>query len=307
MTPTQRKIMAEEVKRKKKNPAGFTERQLKLLLDYCYAARQNPKVPTSKIHRNYSSYSRRKSITDIINKAYMRKVITGPVLFTNSGIEVSLINDVSNPREFFENCKKDEKTTLAVVSHGYWSIFLCKRGANTLQYHDSILPNNRCISHNKAEKIFFEEGGTLPTDLYPHKWFEEHWNIYYCMKYPRNKTFREAGKELGIDWVTTREYFLDVLKQCKIITNFFPLGTEAYSPLLVTLKTNHETGLIKGLRSLDRTTYLYKAENTLILLIGIDPVPRAQNHLTDKFERLEEIGLISDLHISTPFDWHKAF
>jgi hypothetical protein len=124
--------MAGGVKRKKKNLAGFTERQLKLLLEYCYVARQNPKVPISEIHRNYSSYSRRKSITDIINKAYMRKVITGPELFTNSGIEVSLINDVDNPREFFENCRKDEKTTLAVVSHGYWSIFLCKRGANTL-------------------------------------------------------------------------------------------------------------------------------------------------------------------------------
>lgn len=299
--------MVAKVKPKKKNPAGFTERQLRLLLDYCYATRQNPKLSISEIHRNYSSYSRRKTTSDTIIKGYIGKVITGPVLFTNSGIEVSLINDVNNPREFFENCKKDEKTTLAVVSHGYWSIFLCKRGANTLQYHDSILPNNGGISDNRVEKIFFEEEGTLPTDLYPHGWFEEHWNTYYCMKYPRNKTFREAGKELGIDWVTTREYFLDVLKQCKIMTNFFPLGADAYSPLLVTLKTDYEAGIVRGLRTLNRTTYLYKAENTLILLIGTAPVPRAQNHLAGEFERLEETGLISDLHISTPFDWHRAF
>ena len=293
--------------RKKKNAAGFTERQLRLLLDYCYVTRQNPKMTIAKIHKDCSSYLRRKSTTDTINKAYEKKVISGPFLFVNSGIEVSLINDVDNPRKFFEDCKRDEKTSLAVVSHGYWPIFLCKSGANTLQYHDSILPNNGCAFDEEVKRIFFEEKGTLPIDLYPHRWFEEHWNTYYCMKYPRNKSFREAGKKLNIDWITTREYFLDVLRQCKIITNFFPLGTEAYSPLLVTLKTDYETGLVKGLRNLDRTSYMYKAENTLIFLIGVDPVPRAQNYLTDKFERLEEMGLISDLHISTPFDWHRAF
>lgn len=299
--------MAARDKRRKRNSAGFTEQQLRLLLDYCYATRQKPKLSIAKIHKDYSFYSRRKSTTDTINKAYMRKVITGPELFVNSGIEVSLIHDVDNPREFFENCKKDKRTSLAIVSHGYWPIFWCKRGANTLNYHDSILPNNGRVSDRKIEKIFCEEKGMLPIDLYPHGWFEQQWNTYYCMKYPRNKTFREAGKELGINWVSAREYFLEILEQCKILTNFFPLGTEAYSPLLVTLKTDYETGIVKGLKTLNRTTYLYKAENTLILLIGIDPIPRAQNYLTDKFVRLEEMGLISDLHISTPFDWHRAF
>ncbi|MBU7027211.1 MAG: hypothetical protein HXS48_09730 [Theionarchaea archaeon] len=299
--------MAIRDKQKKKNPAGFTERQLRLLLNYCYATRQNPRMTISRIHKDYSSYLRRKSTTDIINKAYAKKVINGPILFVNSGIEVCLMNDVDNPREFFENCKKDEKTTLAFVSHGYWPIFLCKRGANTLQYHDSILPNNGCISDKKIENIFFEEKGTLPIDLYPHKWFEEQWNTYYCMKYPRNLTYREAEKKLGINWVSVREYFLEILKQCKIVTNFFPLGTEAYSPLLATLKTDYETGIVKGLKTLNRTTYLYKADNTIIFLLCVSPKPREQNYLIDKFQRLEEMGLIRDLHFSTPYDWHKAF
>ena len=127
------------------------------------------------------------------------------------------------------------------------------------------------------------------------------------MKLPRHKTFRETGKELGGSWVTAREYFLEVLKQCKIMTNFFPLGTEAYSPLLVTFRIDYETGAVKGLKNLDRTTYLYKADNKIILLVGTTPTPRAQNHIIDKFERLEETGLISDLHILTPYDWHRAF
>jgi len=299
--------MAARDKRKKKNPAGFTERQLRLLLDYCYITRQNPKITIAKFHNDRSFYLRKKSTTDAIKKAYAREVITGPFLFVNSGIEVSLIRDVDNPREFFENCRKDKKTTLAFVSHGYWPIFWCKLGANTLQYHDSILPNKGCISDEKIEKIFFEEKGTLPVDLYPHRWFEEHWKTYYCMKSPRRIGFREAGKELGVSWVTAREYYLEVLKQCKIITTFFPLGIETYSPLLVTFKTDYETGIVKGLKTLNRATYLYKSDNTIILFLCISPTPREQNYLTDKFQRLEEMGLISDLHISTPYDWHKAF
>ncbi|MGD2248923.1 MAG: hypothetical protein PVF58_11005 [Candidatus Methanofastidiosia archaeon] len=299
--------MAKRDKKKKKNPAGFFEHQLKLLLHYCYAVRQNPKIPISDIHRKYSTYSRRKSVTDALTKAYERKVITGPFLFVNSGIEVLLLNDVDNPRKFFEECKKDKKTNLAVVSHGHWPLFLCKQGANTLQYHNSILPNKGKIKGKKVKKIFFEEKGTLSEDLYPHGWTEKHWETYYCMKSPRSISFKEAGKKLGVSRVWARKYFLEVLEQCKVMTNFFPLGKETYSPLLVTLKTDYETGIVKGLKTLNRTTFLYKAENTLILLMGVDPKPKAQNYLTNKFQRLEEMGLISDLHVSTPYDWHKAF
>jgi hypothetical protein len=300
-------------KKRKKNAAGFMEKHLKLLLHYCYVVRKKPKVFISSFHREYGLYARLSSTISTIEKAYERKVITGPFLFVNSGIEVQLLHDIENPLEFFEQCKKNERTTLAVISHGYWPILWCKKGANTLQYHDSILPfqNNGPISDRKVDKIFFEEKGTLPVDKYPHAWFEEHWKTYYCMKQPRNITFREAakklGKDLGVTWVMVWEYFTDILKQCKIINTFFPLGAEAYSPLLVTFKTDYETGIVKGLKTLNRTTYLYKAEDTIILLVGTSPIPKAQNHITGKFHKLEEIGVIHDLHVSTPIDWHKAF
>ena len=299
--------MAARDKSKKKNAAGFTKRQLKLLLYYCYSTRENPKMSITKIHKKCGTYLRRKSTEDAVNKAYARKVITGPELFVNSGIEVSLMNDVDNPRKVFEDCKNDPMTSFAVISHGYWPILLCKVGANTLQYYDSILPSKGCTFDKDIKRIFFEEKGTLPTDSYPHRWYEEHWNTYRCLKYPRNITFREAEKKLNINWVSVRQYFLEILKQCKVMTNLFPLGAEAYSPLLITLKTKYEIGIVRGLKTLDRTSYLYKAENTLILLIGTNPIPRAQNHLADKFQRLEDVGLISDLHISTPIDWHRAF
>ena len=297
--------MATKEKQKKKNPAGFFERQLILLLNYCYAVKQNPKIPISEIHRKYSTYSKRSSVLNTIINGYECNVIMGPFLFVNNGIEVLLIKDIDNPRQFYENCKKDPKTNLVILSHGHWPIFLCKTGANTLQFHDSILPNIGNISEKKIENIFFEEKGTLPTDNYPHRWFEEHWNTFKALELPRNKKFSEAGKELGVSRVRAREYFLEVLKQCKIITNFFPLGIERYSPSLITFKTDYETGIAKGLKTLNRTTYLYKANNTIILYLYISPFPKEQNHFSDKFQRLQEMGLIRDLHISTPLKWYR--
>ncbi|MGD2249416.1 MAG: hypothetical protein PVF58_13490 [Candidatus Methanofastidiosia archaeon] len=140
--------------------------------------------------------SRTSCTTAVIEKAYARKVIIGPFLFVNSGIEVNLLHDIDNPLQFFEKCKKNERTTFAVISHGHWPILWCKKGANTLQYHDSILPsrNNGPISDRKVDKIFFDEKGTLPLD------------------------------------------------------------------------------------------------NTIILFLCISPTPRAQNHITGKFNELEEIG-----------------
>jgi hypothetical protein len=295
--------------KRKKNAAGFMEKHLQLLLNFCFEVRKNPKLTFADFHRAYSKYSRAALTSGLIEKAYERRVIAGPFLFVNSGIEVQLLHDVDNPLKFFEKCKKDERTNLAVISRGYWPILWCKKGANTLQYHDSILPfrNNGPISDRNVDKIFFEEKGTLPVDKYPHAWFEEQWNTYYRLKHPREVTFREAAKDLGVTWVMGRKYFLNILKQCKVMTNFFPLGAEAYSPILVTFKTDYETGIVKGLRTLNRTTYLYKAENTIILLVGTSPIPRAQNHIAGKFDKLEEIGVIRDLHISTPINWHKAF
>jgi len=107
--------------------------------------------------------------------------------------------------------------------------------------------------------------------------------------------------------LTTREYYIEILKQCKIITNFFPLGRKQYNPSLVTLKTDYEIGLVKGLKTLNRTTYLYKTNNTIILYLFISPLPKEQNHFADRFHRIEEMGLISDLHISTPYRWKSSW
>lgn len=299
--------MAERKENLKKNDAGFTRDQLRILLTFCKVVRENPKMPFSFLHKKYSPYSRQKSTIDLINRAYTRGVITGPILFSNIGIEVSLLNKVGNPKELFEKCKEDSKTTLALILHGYWNIFRCRYGASTLQYHDTLLPNNLQNSDERIKNLSIDEKGKLPTDPYPKGWSDIHWRIYYSMKHPRKKTYREVGKEMQLSWVTVRKYFLEVLTQCKVITNFFPLGIEAYSPLFVTFKTDYEVGIIRALRNLNRTTYLYKAHDIIMIMLCMGPKPRANNLFTGEFVQLEEMGLISELHMSTPYDWCRAF
>jgi hypothetical protein len=46
---------------------------------------------------------------------------------------------------------------------------------------------------------------------------------------------------------------------------FFPFGYSGYNKLFVTPRTKYEVRLVKALRKLDRTTYLWKSNDTIIL------------------------------------------
>lgn len=109
-------------------------------MNFCKATRKNPVLPFSQFHKQYSPYSRRQSTIDLIRKAYTKGVITGPILFINAGIDVTLSTTRESHRLFAE-CKKDKSTTLAFILRGYWTFFHCKHGASILKFHDTILPD----------------------------------------------------------------------------------------------------------------------------------------------------------------------
>ena len=291
----------------KKNKLGFTERQLKVLLNYCNAVRKEPRIPYQKIHKYYSSYRRRKSTIDLIQKAYAREVVTGPVLYANIGIEVSFMDDVDNPMELLQKCEKDNETTLAYALDGHWSFIQFKRGASTLQYTDSIIPRSYPDSNCHIEDIMFDEKGQLPTDLYPHGWSDGHWEIFRSMRTPRNVTLKEIVKKTGFAWETVKKYYNEVVRQCKIQCCFFPLGKEGYSHQVVTFETDYEIGLLEALKKLDRTTYIYKISGIIMLVLCLTPRPKDFNISTNKFKELEEKGYIRDLHICTPRRWIQNF
>jgi hypothetical protein len=283
---------------------GFKEKHLKTLLDYCKMTRIDPRVKYSQFHKKYHPYSREQSTVDLVNAAYTHGIITGPVLFANTGIEVKLMDNVDDPLGYLEECKKDERTTLAYALHGDWSFIHFRYGASMLEFADSILPHSypssgRHIGDFKIE----EEKGELQKDFYPHGWSDNHWNLYRVLRMPRLLTFREAGKKVGLSWDSVKKYYYEILKQCKVLSCFFPLGKDGYSHQVITFKTEYEVSILRALENVNRTTYIYRTKEIIILILFLIPRPLDFNISTNMFKELEEKGYIQDLHVCIPRQW----
>jgi hypothetical protein len=92
-----------------------------------------------------------------------------------------------------------------------------------------------------------------------------------------------------------------ILEDCKIWISFFPRGRMNYYHLFFTFSTSFELGIREELTKLDRTSYLFKYENTLILFIYSDSGWTTCRH----FSELEKKGILRDLRISIPVQWHR--
>lgn len=286
---------------------GFKETHFKTLLTYCKMTKKDPRITYTKFHKTVHPYSRTQTTIDLINAAYKKEVITGPVLYANVGIDVSFLKDIDDPLGLLEKCENDGETTLAFALRGDWSFIRFKYGASMLEFTDAILPYAYTNSNCYIEDIFFHEKGKLPRDPYPHGWSDEHWEIYRLMGSPRDVHLRDIGNQLGLSWVTVKKYYTEVRNQCKVLSCFFPLGKSGYSHQVITFKTDYEIGIYKALRKLNRTTFLYKANGIIILILCLVPRPGDFNISTNKFSELEEEGIIHDLHVSTPRKWLQDF
>ena len=74
---------------------------------------------------------------------------------------------------------------------------------------------------------------------------------------------------------------------------------------LIFSKTKYKIGVLRALKKLNRTFYLYKAEDILIVGLFLEPIPGFYESSADHFAYLEEIGMIHDLHVSIPLDYHQ--
>ena len=289
----------------KKNVVGFTDKQLKLILNYCRATLDNPKIPYNKFHSKYSFYTRKQSTADLINKAYEKTVITGPFLYCSSNLEVVLSDDIKSPLKHWREHKDNPDIPFSMALQGDWDYIAFKRGANTLDYTGTPIPSYpaRC----KLDDIYFEEEGELERDNYPHGWDEIDWNVYETMRKAREESYQTIGEKLGISIFAVRERYLKILNQVKTLICFFPIGFHNFQYSIVTFSTKYEVGLRKALKKVDRTVYLYKSEGRIILHMQIDPGPAAINRVTARFKELEESGIIHDLRASIPMKWKNLY
>jgi len=289
----------------KKNVIGFTDKQLSLLLNYCRATLNNPRIPYNKFHSKYSFYSRKQSTADLISKAYEKVVVTGPFLYCSSNLEVVLLDNINNPLKHWKEQKSNPNIPFSMALQGDWDYLAFKRGANTLDYTETPIPSFPALC--TLENIYFEEEGILTRDKYPHGWDEVDWEVFGAMRRARAESYKAIGEKLGISIFAVREHYLRILNQVKTLICFFPIGFYNYQYLVVTFSTKYEIGLERALKKLDRTTYLYKSEGRVILHMQVNSGPAAMNRVIARFKELEEIGIIHDFRASIPMEWKNIY
>ena len=206
-------------------------------------------------------------------------------------------NEVSDVYGLFTEKKNDRNVRYAVSFCGEHAVLALKKGACVLQYAEAVIPS--FPAKKTIQEIRLTEIGKLEPDPFPCNWDELDWKVYYRMKNPL-VSYPKVSHALGTTWQTVKNRYEKIAKSCKIWISFFPRGYDGYSQTFLTFKTDYEVGLRKELQKLDRTTYLYKFGDTVMINLFYE---LSIEHYT--FSRLEKEGLIRDLSASIPIEWHR--
>lgn len=262
---------------------------------------ENPRVTMKELFRIVGAMRNWKkhhySAQKIVDKAFEDNILVGPHLYCNSGIHVTLFDK----KGIEVKCGKD---SIGITLVGQYSYLLISRAdTGNLQYAEVVKPSfpakvNLEGSMTAEEKKFFDQWFTTPQELNPDKkpqWDETDWKIYWAMRNPR-KNFFEVGKELEMPWEIVKERFQKIVKDCKVFMGFFPLGYSTYDPLLITFTTDYETGIKKWLQGLDRSSWLFKVDDTIIVCLFHTHI----NLTCLKLSEMEQMGIIRDFKWAVP-------
>ena len=276
--------------------------QLKIVYQYILVCMKNIRIPVKTFHKQHSSYRAVCTTTGILKEAKAEQILIGPYTYVNTGTDVELKNrdekDFSISEKWIE-CTSDPKVTYINLLSGGHSLLIFKDGANVLSYAEPIIPTFN--SKKKIEEIWPEEKGRIKPDLYPHGWGQLDWEVFHEMRNPY-VSYPSVAKKLNVSTQTVMNRFRKIMKDCKPWVAFFPKGLMNYFHLFLTFKTEYEIGIKKELKKLDRTSFIYKYEDTMMIFLY-------SHHSRDHsvFMKMENEGIIHDLRVSIPSQWEKPW
>jgi hypothetical protein len=264
-----------------------------------YAAlKENPRATVKELFcvmKQVQNWKRIRSAQVAVDKAFRDRIVVGPYLYCNCGVEVTL---------FEEEVDTEELEGTGVSLAGNYSYLLISEGRNVV-YAELVKPSFPAkivleggITDDERKWIdtWFDVPEELDPDV-PPVWDDTEWDIYEAMRNPR-QSFFEIGKRLQIPWRIVKERFQRIVKDCKVFVGFFPLGYPQYDHLLITLRTEYETGIRKFLAGLDRSTWLLKVDDTLVLYLFHTHI----NLTCLKFCEMINMGIIEDVKVGIPID-----
>jgi hypothetical protein len=279
----------------------FEPHHLKIIHQYVKRCVEKKDVSPTRFHHAMNPYSRKQSTFDLLRKAEENSVIFGPRLLCLPDINVTFVDYTRTPLlDLYEEKKDDECVPYVIALSGAYSLIYFSYGKRTLTYTRCITPSFPGITFDEIDPTRHEKG-KLEDIPRPENWDKLHWGVYKERNDPKRSSV-DVGKVLGVSYQTVLSRFRDILKICHIWIPFFPNGYTKYANYIVTLKTDYETGLVKELKRLDRSSYVYKTNDTIILSLFFD------RHLEiGKFLKLEKKGIIHDLRVSFPVDSSNIF
>jgi hypothetical protein len=266
---------------------------------------KNPHLSFKEFYKMQSAYQSIDGVYTLIRNALKLHIISPPEIFCNTGVTFEFLKPCGNQLELLKECRKDPKTTYAIALCGDWDFVRVRKGASDLRFADRVIPN--FPSEIDPCEISFDEKGKLKEDLYPHGWDEIDWEVYHLMKIPSisyTDAIRESKKNgTGLARKTIKAHFGKILNDCKLRMNFFPKGYRGYEQIFFTFRTEYEVGLYDALKKLDRTSFLWKVQDFIVLNLFVDHYCATVRN----FKELEENGLIRDLKVSIPNRHYTPF
>ena len=208
--------------------------------------------------------------------------------------------------EALEMDKKDYSVYHSMALVGCYSLISFSRNkspdsANILTYAESIIPTYPSEAKTSDIDLTAYAQEKLPVMPKPLNWDDLDWGIYHKMNNP-NQPSNVAAKALGLSHTSILDRFYRIQKDCLIWMPFFAQGYSSYNQFIVQLKTKYELGLKKELQKLDRSTYLYKIDDFILLHLFLE-----KNKNLNFLLNLEKKGLIHSLSVSIPLRYHNRF
>ncbi len=280
-------------------------RNLDTVYLYFSAMLKNPRISITDFFPQQNTYESDDALRWLISDAFEMGVISKPEIFCNTGVSVELQNTDENQLNILRECRNDPETTYAIALCGAWSFIRVRKGASDLRFADRVMP--RYPAEITPQEITFDEIGRLKNDPYPHGWDDIDWEVYHLMKDPSisyTEAIRRSKEEgTGLSRQTIKKHFKKILRDCKFQMNFFPNGYKGYDQVFFTFHTKYEIGLYKALKELDRTSFLWKVKDFLILNLFVEHYCATVRH----FKEIEENGLIHNLKVSIPNRHYTPF
>lgn len=279
---------------------------LEILYRYVTYTNQVGRSSMTDFHKECFPTKRKKTLASII-KRYEDRVYFRPRLFVLQDVTVETINyDGKLAYQALEDSKRDYDVFDSMALVGSYSLLSFKRvkknetSSEMLTYAESVIPtypSSRSITDIDPSRYEAEQ---LPVMKKP-KWDDLDWGIYNKMNDP-NEASTKAAKALAISHKTVLSRFYDIQKECTIWMPFFPNEYENYNQFIVQLKTEYEIGFKNELSTLDRSSYIYKVGNSLLLHLFLE-----KNIDLDFLLDLEKKGLIHSYSVSIPLRYSNRF